>query len=212
MIRKAFIVVLTLASIAMVVLWVDGYRVRQPKPLTPEEEECLNALISTNFDPPDPLANTGLRASRTFGARWIGRVQVCLGELRMRFDSRIKTGTPVPRLDRAWGGFGYKQWLWTSWIRWGQWMETPAGEMDHVSMSVESGAVWLPEDRGEYKVRQVTAPCWFPTVLFAGYPTIAFIRGPVRRWRRRRRGWCLECGYDLTGNVSGVCPECGRAI
>ncbi len=21
---------------------------------------------------------------------------------------------------------------------------------------------------------------------------------------------CRQCGYDLTGNVSGVCPECGR--
>jgi uncharacterized membrane protein (DUF485 family) len=23
---------------------------------------------------------------------------------------------------------------------------------------------------------------------------------------------CLACGYDLTGNVSGRCPECGEAI
>lgn len=21
---------------------------------------------------------------------------------------------------------------------------------------------------------------------------------------------CRQCGYDLTGNISGVCPECGR--
>jgi predicted RNA-binding Zn-ribbon protein involved in translation (DUF1610 family) len=25
-------------------------------------------------------------------------------------------------------------------------------------------------------------------------------------------GHCLRCGYDLTGNVSGVCPECGVKI
>ena len=25
-------------------------------------------------------------------------------------------------------------------------------------------------------------------------------------------GLCLECGYDLTGNVSGRCPECGTLI
>lgn len=25
-------------------------------------------------------------------------------------------------------------------------------------------------------------------------------------------GHCQTCGYDLTGNVSGRCPECGRAI
>jgi len=28
---------------------------------------------------------------------------------------------------------------------------------------------------------------------------------------RLRRGLCRSCGYDLTGNASGVCPECGTA-
>ena len=28
---------------------------------------------------------------------------------------------------------------------------------------------------------------------------------------RRKLGMCAACGYDLTGNVSGVCPECGNA-
>jgi hypothetical protein len=28
----------------------------------------------------------------------------------------------------------------------------------------------------------------------------------------RRRGLCLSCSYDLTGNVSGVCPECGTVV
>jgi hypothetical protein len=33
-------------------------------------------------------------------------------------------------------------------------------------------------------------------------------------WRRDRRpkpGHCQRCGYDLTGNTSGTCPECGLA-
>jgi hypothetical protein len=31
--------------------------------------------------------------------------------------------------------------------------------------------------------------------------------------RRRLLGnLCLECGYDLTGNVSGICSECGTPI
>lgn len=25
-----------------------------------------------------------------------------------------------------------------------------------------------------------------------------------------RGGWCEGCGYDLTGNSTGICPECGR--
>ena len=27
-----------------------------------------------------------------------------------------------------------------------------------------------------------------------------------------REGYCSKCGYDLTGNVSGICPECGTAV
>jgi hypothetical protein len=47
------------------------------------------------------------------------------------------------------------------------------------------------------------------TVLLAAWPSIALVRG-VRRWRRqRKKGMCLKCGYNLTGNVSGTCPECG---
>ncbi len=30
--------------------------------------------------------------------------------------------------------------------------------------------------------------------------------------RRTKAGFCKTCKYDLTGNVSGVCPECGTAI
>lgn len=25
-------------------------------------------------------------------------------------------------------------------------------------------------------------------------------------------GTCFQCGYDLTGNTSGRCPECGRSL
>lgn len=41
--------------------------------------------------------------------------------------------------------------------------------------------------------------------------------GLVRLWSRlryaglrRKMGLCEKCGYDLTGNVSGICPECGQ--
>jgi uncharacterized paraquat-inducible protein A len=29
--------------------------------------------------------------------------------------------------------------------------------------------------------------------------------------RRRAMGCCIKCGYSLTGNSSGVCPECGTS-
>jgi hypothetical protein len=37
----------------------------------------------------------------------------------------------------------------------------------------------------------------------------------ARQYRRalaRRRGLCPSCRYDLTGNVSGICPECGQDV
>lgn len=53
-------------------------------------------------------------------------------------------------------------------------------------------------------------PFWAPTVVFGAYPAVALVRNPARRRHRRmQRNQCLTCGYDLTGNVSGVCPECG---
>ncbi len=50
------------------------------------------------------------------------------------------------------------------------------------------------------------------SVVLAAYPVIVFTRGPLRRRRRKRKGLCLTCGYDLTGNESGVCSECGTEI
>ena len=32
------------------------------------------------------------------------------------------------------------------------------------------------------------------------------------RQQRRAKGFCATCGYDLKGNVSGVCPECGAPV
>jgi hypothetical protein len=37
----------------------------------------------------------------------------------------------------------------------------------------------------------------------------------VWKWTRRNSiqvGHCANCAYNLTGNLSGVCPECGKAI
>jgi len=33
-----------------------------------------------------------------------------------------------------------------------------------------------------------------------------------RRSRKHPKGHCQDCGYDLTGNESGACPECNAAV
>jgi hypothetical protein len=58
--------------------------------------------------------------------------------------------------------------------------------------------------------RQLAAwdiPLWAPTVISAALLLIS----PFTR-KQRKPGSCGHCGYDLTGNVSGVCPECGTRV
>lgn len=50
------------------------------------------------------------------------------------------------------------------------------------------------------------------TFLLSAYPLFWLYRRFTRPRRRRRNGRCVSCGYDLTGNVTGVCSECGTPI
>jgi len=53
-------------------------------------------------------------------------------------------------------------------------------------------------------------PLWFIACLFAIGPAI-WLR-PHLRARLHLPGHCVKCAYNLTGNVSGICPECGTAV
>lgn len=63
--------------------------------------------------------------------------------------------------------------------------------------------VWLPE----WGPGLLVCPLWIPFLLVA-VPTAVFFR----RDRRIPPGCCQSCGYDLRGNVSRVCPECGKRV
>ena len=51
---------------------------------------------------------------------------------------------------------------------------------------------------------------WVAVVMLATHVHAFVLRR--ERVRRIRQGACVVCGYDLTGNESGVCPECGERI
>ena len=61
---------------------------------------------------------------------------------------------------------------------------------------------WVPP------IRVTRLPFWF-LAFAAATPAVAHAARSLRRTRRRSRGRCVRCGYDLTCNESGVCPECG---
>lgn len=52
-------------------------------------------------------------------------------------------------------------------------------------------------------------PYWL-VLLVAGCPVAFAMRRGFIRWRRKRKGRCLACGYDLRMSA-GRCPECGTA-
>jgi hypothetical protein len=95
---------------------------------------------------------------------------------------------------------------------------SPAGIAKGAQESLEFAGV------GRYRISFVVAPhqrhgvvVWliphsYLLTLFSLPPglylTLAARRG-LRRRSRRRRGLCLDCGYDLRA-TPGRCPECGR--
>jgi hypothetical protein len=57
----------------------------------------------------------------------------------------------------------------------------------------------------------IFVPYWL--VILVQTMLLALVLFWIRR--RRRTGdapMCAKCGYNLTGNVSGICPECGERI
>ena len=52
-------------------------------------------------------------------------------------------------------------------------------------------------------------PLYIPFAIVA-VPCASQFAWDWRRTRRRQAGGCTQCGYDLAGNTTGVCPECGN--
>ena len=80
-------------------------------------------------------------------------------------------------------------------------------------------AAWIPEPTFQFQTAQgkvlnavnttVIFSAWVPVPFLAAFPIYWFLSGPWRTYRRRRKGLCIYCAYNLTGNTSGTCPECG---
>lgn len=82
---------------------------------------------------------------------------------------------------------------------WHLYCEPPWGHLSY-------GFTWV--HRGLVKDGGTTlylVPLWMPLAALA-LPTAL----PIRSERRFPRGLCPACGYDLTGNVTGRCPECDQ--
>jgi hypothetical protein len=78
-----------------------------------------------------------------------------------------------------------------------------------IAASVLALAAWASDDNHP-RLLSVPAPDWIMFASLAGLvagvvAVVIPIRSPMRRMNH-----CRVCDYDLTGNVSGICPECGN--
>lgn len=96
--------------------------------------------------------------------------------------------TPDPGIDLGLLVVGYSEFYLTAWA---------ANSFDFPMTSV-----------GQYRVVEISP--WLPVVVFAILPVVAACRF-IQRRRHPPEGFCRACGYNLTGNTSGICPECGGA-
>lgn len=68
--------------------------------------------------------------------------------------------------------------------------------------------------------RHGTMAMWFSVLMWSVpfalalsmYAAGVAIRRTDIKGRRRADGLCVHCGYNLTGNFTGVCPECGERV
>ena len=190
MIRKAIIVVLTLGAVGIAVLWLC--QLRGPVEFCAGPEFLDAKWIITDDVPGRPgwgmYEPTGTKDvfSTTGGLPW-GAVEVPeakappLDFTLPKHSLLLGVGYGGLHLGRAY-----------------------FGPVPNPTVPPAPGMVYVTSQH-----RAIVIPLWCLGLLTAAYPAIAFIRGPVRRWRRRWKGLCIACGYDLTGNVTGVCPECG---
>jgi hypothetical protein len=80
-----------------------------------------------------------------------------------------------------------------------------------IGWAMETSGCWpSPADESEWRMF-IEANRWASVpggvaCLIVGVPVVF---DSVRALRRPPLGHCQSCGYDLFGNVSGVCPECG---
>ena len=76
-----------------------------------------------------------------------------------------------------------------------------------IGPSFLSWRLWYPKSAFEGSVGLLIIPLWMPFL-------VVFVPSLILLWRSRppNPGHCPNCDYDLTGNVSGVCPECGTKI
>ena len=122
---------------------------------------------------------------RLYTIHWL----ISLPDAEWRRTSRLTSGSISPGVGAFWDAekapYG---------LRTGRWVITVGDSTNPVA-----------------EERFIVISDWLLVVILGALPVVWF-----RHWRRSRRdrrlGCCHFCGYNLTGNTSRVCPECGTPV
>jgi len=115
------------------------------------------------------------------------------------------------------GGIVFTKWVGSPESNWSiyshepdTWMYlNPDGEFFGFASATMVMAI-MPSNTVVFRSRSITIPHWFLAFLCVIVPVI-WIRW-CTRIRRVMIGKCTHCAYDLTGNETGKCSECGTSI
>jgi hypothetical protein len=134
-----------------------------------------------------------------------------------------QTGARLPQMERwALSSPQQRQWVWhfpgfRFYVR--EPLREPKAQFttDGGPLGPPAPGVAEPEVRTIMVVKSVggsslTLSYWLLTFVFAALPSVWIVRLGRRLRRLRAAGCCGTCGYNLTGNTSGTCPECGTAV
>jgi hypothetical protein len=135
----------------------------------------------------------------------------------MAFATDLHRSSHVDRIDR----FGEKQLDWwieyrTGWP-WTSWSAKHFAEPSAEGVAIRREHFVIVSDPTGFDDEGIVVPyqpVWSGIILnslvgAAGTWALIFLPSAVRTVRRRRRGRCVACGYDLAGVDGGECPECG---
>jgi hypothetical protein len=118
---------------------------------------------------------------------------ICLDSLRGQM-SLVDGRTVAATSNTGWG------WSSDSSDSYPLWYSVYKSDFRHEEQSLPAGAI----------VQWWVFSHWIPAAITAIMPTIFVLNR--RRGGKRGQACCSSCGYSLTGNVSGVCPECGTQV
>jgi len=187
--RRLSVTLLALLPIATIVIWVRSYWVHDAMILIWNREHRINAFT------------TQVNARRVELEWGKGSVEVNYLYLRNYPDQPVTSTTSLRVVHDPPGkpviAFGDIEWI-VQFQRLGfcAWKES-SGLNELLAPGLDGGDQrWV-----------IVLPIGFFTALLAFL--ILFAR--IRTRGRFTKGRCLSCGYDLKGNVSGTCPECGTA-